>query len=99
MKNLHDRGVISRYREYLPVTKATPEVSLNEGSTPLIYSPKLSTLVGRGTEAPEVVERRLAKAEDEYRERVHYDHVVVNDVLERCVAEVRDLIGLGEEGS
>jgi len=56
-------------------------------------------LVGRGTEAPEVVERRLAKAEDEYRERVHYDHVVVNDVLERCVAEVRALIGLGEDGS
>jgi len=50
VKNLHDRGVISRYREYLPVTKATPVVSLNEGSTPLIYSPKLSTLVGRGAE-------------------------------------------------
>ena len=40
--NLHDRGVISRYRQYLPVTDATPIVSLNEGSTPLIYSPKLS---------------------------------------------------------
>ncbi|HVE15163.1 MAG TPA: threonine synthase [Chthoniobacterales bacterium] len=39
---LHDRGVISRYREYLPVTEATPVVSLNEGSTPLIHSPKLS---------------------------------------------------------
>ncbi len=51
-------------------------------------------LVGRGTESAEVVERRLAKAEDEYRERVKYDHVVVNDDLERCVAEVRRLIGL-----
>lgn len=39
---LHDRGVISRYREYLPVTDATPVVSLNEGSTPLIHSPRLS---------------------------------------------------------
>jgi threonine synthase len=39
---LHDRGVISRYRAYLPVTDATPIVSLNEGSTPLIYSPRLS---------------------------------------------------------
>ncbi|MEO7932739.1 MAG: threonine synthase [Chthoniobacterales bacterium] len=39
---LHDRGVISRYRQYLPVSDATPIVSLNEGSTPLIYSPKLS---------------------------------------------------------
>jgi len=50
VKNLHDRGVISRYREYLPVTPATPVVSLNEGSTPLIYSPKLSGMAGRGAE-------------------------------------------------
>jgi threonine synthase len=41
-------GVIERYREYLPVTEATPVVSLSEGSTPLIYSPHLSALVGRG---------------------------------------------------
>jgi threonine synthase len=42
-------GVIERYREYLPVTEATPVVSLSEGSTPLIYSPRLSALVGRGS--------------------------------------------------
>ncbi len=39
---LHDRGVISRYREFLPVTEATPVISLNEGSTPLIHAPRLS---------------------------------------------------------
>ncbi len=54
-------------------------------------------LVGRGTEAPEVIERRLKKAEDEYRERVKYDHVVVNDDLDRAVAEVRSLAGIAEE--
>lgn len=47
---LHDRGVMARWREYLPVTEATPFVSLNEGSTPLIHSPKLSARVGRGCE-------------------------------------------------
>jgi threonine synthase len=41
-------GVIERYRAYLPVTEATPVISLSEGSTPLIYSPRLSALVGRG---------------------------------------------------
>lgn len=56
-------------------------------------------LVGRGTEAPEVVERRLRKAEDEFRERVKYDHVVVNNDLETCVAEVRALIDLDFESS
>lgn len=39
---LHDRGVISRFRQYLPVTEATQVISLNEGSTPLIHSPRLS---------------------------------------------------------
>ena len=44
--SLHDRGVISRYKAYLPITDATPVVSLNEGSTPLIHSPKLSERAG-----------------------------------------------------
>ncbi len=50
LSTLHDRGVIARYRSYLPVTEATPVISLNEGSTPLIHSPKLSARVGRGRE-------------------------------------------------
>jgi threonine synthase len=44
-KHFHDCGVISRYREYLPVSEATPIISLSEGSTPLIHAPKLSALV------------------------------------------------------
>lgn len=51
-------------------------------------------LVGRNTETPEALERRLAKAEDEYRERVKYDHVVVNDELDRAVKEIRALAEL-----
>jgi threonine synthase len=47
MKFLNDHGVIARYRQYLPVTESSPIVSLNEGSTPLIHSPRLSQLVGR----------------------------------------------------
>jgi len=51
-------------------------------------------LVGRKTDTSEVIERRLKKAEDELRERVKYDHVVVNDDLERSLNEVRQLAGL-----
>lgn len=43
----NDRGVIARWRDFLPVTDATPVISLNEGTTPLIYSPRLSEQVGR----------------------------------------------------
>src|SRR5436189_1841231 len=42
-----DRGVIERYREYLPVVESTPIVSLGEGNTPLVFCPQLSKRAGR----------------------------------------------------
>lgn len=36
------RGVIDRYKDYLPVTERMPVITLNEGNTPLIYSPYFS---------------------------------------------------------
>jgi threonine synthase len=44
------RGVIARYGQFLPVSASTPIVSLGEGGTPLIFSPKLSAIVGRDCE-------------------------------------------------
>ncbi len=35
------RGVIEEYREYLPVTPATPLVTLLEGATPLVHATRL----------------------------------------------------------
>ena len=39
-------GVIARYRDWLPVTEATPVVSLAEGGTPLLAAPVLSARTG-----------------------------------------------------
>lgn len=39
-------GLIRYYSKYLPVSETTPIVSLQEGATPLIHSPVLSTKVG-----------------------------------------------------
>jgi threonine synthase len=39
------RGVIEEYRHRLPVTQATPIVSLREGGTPLVYACVLSELL------------------------------------------------------
>ncbi|MDQ4097229.1 MAG: threonine synthase [Actinomycetota bacterium] len=36
------RGVIEEYRPFLPVTEATPVVTLQEGNTPLLPAPRLS---------------------------------------------------------
>ena len=46
-KRQRGRGVIARYREYLPVSESTPIISLGEGDTPLIYCPQLTERVGR----------------------------------------------------
>src|SRR5262249_59308536 len=49
-KSQRSRGVIECYREFLPVSPTTPIVSLGEGNTPLVYSPRLSERVGSGCE-------------------------------------------------
>ena len=40
------QGVISHYREYLPVSDKTPVITLQEGNTPLLYSSFLSHETG-----------------------------------------------------
>ena len=42
-------------------------------------------LEGRGTDAPEVIDRRVAKAEFELTKAPEFDHVVVNDCLDEAV--------------
>jgi threonine synthase len=39
-------GVIPRYSKFLPLNDTTPVVSLGEGSTPLLFAPRLSDQVG-----------------------------------------------------
>ena len=41
------RGLIEAYRQYLPVTAATPVVTLLEGNTPLIPAPAIAQRIGR----------------------------------------------------
>lgn len=49
-------------------------------------------LTGRGTETPEVIKRRLARAYEESEGIEAYDYIVVNDDLERCVEEIHQLV-------
>lgn len=79
--------------------KALGEPGLYVFIAPPDFEELRQRLVKRNTETPEMLERRLHKAEDEYRERVKYDHVVVNDNLDRAVGEIRALMGLKAEPS
>ena len=40
------QGVISQYKDYLPVTDNTPNLTLNEGNTPLIKAQRLGEMLG-----------------------------------------------------
>jgi guanylate kinase len=42
----------------------------------------------RGTDPPEVIARRWAKAEWEWQQVVHFDHRILNDDLERAVQQL-----------
>ena len=48
-------------------------------------------LEGRMTDAPEVIERRLARAKEELAARQEFKRVIVNDDLDRAVEELADL--------
>jgi len=49
-------------------------------------------LVGRGTDDPEVVERRLAVARGELEAQSEFGHVVVNDDLQSALAELVGIV-------
>ena len=51
-------------------------------------------LIGRATEGPEEQARRLATARVELEAASEFDHVVINDDVERAVDELARLIGL-----
>lgn len=56
----------------------------------------VTRLTGRGTESPEVIERRLATARTEMAAKDEFDRIIVNDDLDATVAAFTDLF-LGED--
>lgn len=49
-------------------------------------------LVGRGTDAPEMIEKRIGKAEFEMSFAPQFDVVIVNDDLDKSKAEAEEII-------
>ncbi len=49
-------------------------------------------LVGRGTDSTEVIARRLAAAQAEMRHVGEFDYVIINDVLERALDDLRSIL-------
>ncbi len=49
-------------------------------------------LTGRGTDSSEVIARRLAAAEAEMRHVGEFDYAIINDCLERALADLRSVV-------
>lgn len=51
-------------------------------------------LVGRATETPEEVDRRLTTARREMASRCEFDHAICNDSVDRAAAELARILGV-----
>lgn len=49
-------------------------------------------LDGRDTDARDVIEKRIANAVDEMQEAAWYDHVVVNDIFDQALAQLKAIV-------
>lgn len=49
-------------------------------------------LRGRGTEPEEVIQKRLKKAIEEMNQSLKYDYIVVNNTVEQCVDDIKNII-------
>lgn len=56
-------------------------------------------LVGRGTETPEVIAKRLQRAGEEAQGIENYDFIVINDDLETCTRELHSMIRAAHHAS
>ncbi|MDO4259548.1 MAG: guanylate kinase [Actinomycetaceae bacterium] len=51
-------------------------------------------LIGRGTETPQEIERRLATAKQELAAKGEFDHIVTNDDIDSTASQLAQLMGL-----
>ncbi len=73
------------------VKQAMPE-AISVFLAPPSWEALQARLIGRGTETPEVIERRLATARTELAAQDDFDEVVVNSQLETACAELVSLL-------
>jgi guanylate kinase len=75
----------------LSVKRAAPDAVLIFIEPPSFDDLK-DRLRGRGTEDPETLFKRLESAYDEVRRKGVYDHIVINDDVDRAVGELTRII-------
>ena len=51
-----------------------------------------SRLTRRGEDAPDVIELRLANAREELAQAQHFDFVIINEVFERALFDLKTIV-------
>ncbi|MBI1913849.1 MAG: guanylate kinase [Planctomycetes bacterium] len=74
------------------VRQRCPDIDVSIFMAPLSLEVLRQRLERRGTEDEPTIQRRLAAAEAEMARQGEYDKVVINDDLDRAVAEVKALV-------
>ena len=92
-KTLEEKSVILEIDVVgaLNAKKAFPDSVLVMIAPPSVEELK-KRLVGRGTETEAEIEGRLSRLEYELSQKDKYDFVIVNDELERAIAELESII-------
>lgn len=73
------------------VAQAMPE-AVTVFLAPPSWEVLVDRLTGRGTESPEVIERRLETARQELAAQDEFHHVVVNNDIDDAVAAIREIL-------
>ncbi|MCB0832351.1 MAG: guanylate kinase [Bacteroidetes bacterium] len=76
----------------LAVKKNYPEESVLIFIKPPSLEELKRRLMSRGSETEESIKVRLARVEEEMKHAGEFDHVVVNDTVERAASEILDII-------
>ncbi len=87
----HDVVLVVDVQGALAVKEQRPDAILVFLQPPSLEELK-RRLKMRGTDAPEIIARRLAKADWEMQQAHRFDHIVLNDELENAVGALMQLI-------
>ncbi len=60
--------------------------------TPPTISELRKRLTGRGTEDAETIEKRIERAAEEVRYAYDYDYLLINDDIDKAIADLRDIV-------
>ncbi len=105
-----DRTVIERFLDQeknvlldldvkgtIKVSKQYPDRSVTIFIVPPSKEELIRRLKARGTDSPEEIERRLQRFPMEMEEAKHFQHVVVNDQLDKTISDILMIISKHEK--